>query len=97
MNHCTFQGRLSTAAEERTLPSGDVIVTFRLIVPRDEPGRVDTIDCQVQSAALRRRMLRMEPGTGLHIEGALRRRFWRSAHGPASRFEIAVTTVRLAA
>lgn len=94
MNHCTFEGRLSAVAEERTLPSGDVVVTFRLIVPRDEPGRVDTIECQARVKAVRTRVLRIEAGTQLHVEGALRRRFWRSPQGAASRFELEATVVR---
>lgn len=94
MNHCTFEGRLSVAAEERTLPSGDVVVNFRLIVPRDEPGRVDTIDCVARPAALRRRLLRLEAGCALHVEGALHRRFWRSTNGPASRYEVDVAVLR---
>jgi len=94
MNHCSFEGRLSVAAEERTLPSGDVIVTIRLIVPREEPGRVDTIEWVARQSALRRRLLRMEPGCHLHVEGALHRRFWRSATGPVSRFEVDIAVLR---
>lgn len=94
MNHCTFEGRLSAAAEERTLPSGDVIVCFRLIVPRDEPGKVDTIECQARARAIRTRVLRLQAGAQVHVEGSLRRRFWRAPHGVASRFELEVDVVR---
>ncbi len=94
MNRCTLEGRLSGAPEERTLPSGDCLVTFRVVVPRDGESRVDTIDCQVETAALRRRLLRMEDGTTLHVEGRLQRRFFRSAQGPASRYEVRVDTVQ---
>ena len=46
-----LRGRVAAPADERELPSGDTIVTARLIVDRDSAAlgrstqRVDTIDC----------------------------------------------------
>jgi len=94
LNECHFEGRLSAAAEEHTFPSGDVVVMFRLIVPRADESRVDTIDCRVDPARLRRRALALQPGAELTVEGALHRRFWRSPSGPASRYEVQVTQLR---
>lgn len=94
MNECRLQGRLSAAAEERTFPSGDTVVLFRLVVPRSDEGRVDTIDCRVDAARLRKRVLALAPGAELEVVGALHRRFWRSATGPASRYEVLATSVR---
>ena len=97
MNHVELTGRLSGPPEERQLPSGDLLVVFRLVVSREEGGRVDTIDCSVSSASLRRRLLRTAEGTELHIEGALHRRFWRGAQGLASRYEVSVHAMSRAA
>lgn len=96
-NHIELMGRLAAAAETRTLPSGDDIVVFRLIVARPEGSRVDTIDCLVDSAALRKRMLKMPAGTQLELHGRLERRFWRSVAGVSSRYEVRAAAVKRAA
>ncbi len=92
-NECKLAGRLSAAAEEVTFPSGDVVVIFRLIVTRPDETRVDTFDCRVDSVRLRRRALALEAGTHIAVEGCLHRRFWRTAHGPASRYEVQVNSL----
>lgn len=94
MNHCTFQGRLSGDPLERTLPSGDVIVAFRLVVPRTNQSRVDTIDCAVSTVKLRKVLLRLAAGTELSVEGQLHRRFWKIPSGVASRYEVEVSAVQ---
>lgn len=94
LNECRLMGRLSAAAEERTFPSGDTVVMFRLIVPRVEEGRVDTIDCRVDAPRLRKRVLALAPGVELELTGSLHRRFWRSPTGPASRYEVQVLSFR---
>jgi single-strand DNA-binding protein len=93
-NECKLAGRLSAAAEEVTFPSGDVVVMFRLIVARPDESRVDTIDCRVDAGKLRVRALSLEAGTQIAVEGSLHRRFWRTAHGPASRYEVLVNALR---
>lgn len=94
MNHCTFEGRLSAEPELRSLPSGDTLVTFRIIVERERAAGVDTIDCQVDTIALRRRVSRLEPGVRLHVEGRLQRRFFRTPAGISSRYAVHVTSLR---
>lgn len=97
VNTVVLAGRLAAAALERTLPSGDVITTFRLTVerPAGERGRVDSIDCATDRARVRRTVLRAAAGDVLHVEGALRRRFWRGPAGLASRYEVRVHTARV--
>jgi single-strand DNA-binding protein len=100
-NEVRLCGRLSAPAEERTLPSGDVIVTLRIVIPRSHPtrgtgssdgesrpGRVDTIDVVCWSAGARRTALRLDAGATIEIEGSLRRRFFatpRTTGGAPSR------------
>lgn len=93
-NYIKLEGRLSGEAELRTLPSGDEIAVFRIVVPRADEGRVDTIDCQVGTAAMRRKVLKIKDSTEILIEGSLRRRFWRGAAGLASRYEVEVSTLQ---
>ena len=106
-NEVRLCGRLSAPAEERTLPSGDVIVTLRVVIPRARParrlgsvegeprsGQVDTIDVVCWSASTRRAALRLDAGVGIEIEGSLRRRFFATPCGRQSRYEVEAQTVR---
>ncbi len=101
LNQVVLVGRLGAAAATRTLPSGDTLSQFRLIVPRPpERARqsrvaVDTLDCAAWTSRLRRQVSAWGAGDLVEVTGALRRRFWRSpAGGPASRYEVEVSTVR---
>lgn len=94
-NDVRLLGRLAAPSEARELPSGDVIVTFRIVVEREAPTtprgqRVDTIDCTAWRADVRRTVSRWRAGDVVDVTGALRRRFWRGAGGPASRCEVEV-------
>ena len=100
LNEILLRGRLAADPEERVLPSGDEVVTFRLIVARPPRSggsrtpatgaRVDTLDCAVFKAELRRRVRAWGPGDILEVRGGLRRRFFRTGGGPASRYEVEV-------
>lgn len=98
-NEVLVTGRLSTYAEARELPSGDEVVSWRLIVDRSVDGEragIDAIDCVAFATRLRRSAVKWQPGELIEVEGALRRRFWRTASGTASRFEVEVSrAVRL--
>jgi single-strand DNA-binding protein len=91
-------GRLSTAAQERELPSGDLLVNWRLVVERPADAArtgIDVIECAAYAPRIRRAALKWQPGTQIQVEGALRRRFWRSPTGTASRYEIEVSRASL--
>lgn len=103
-NEVVLVGRVSAPAEERELPSGDIIMTWRLVVDRPPPARgrthgrraatVDTFDCVVWTAKLRRAVRGFAAGDVVAVEGALRRRFWRGGAGAASRCEVEVVAAR---
>lgn len=103
-NEVVLVGRVSGAPEARELPSGDVLVSFRLVVARPagqrtapsgrRPTTIDTLDCVVWSASARRTARSLADGDVVAVEGALRRRFWRGATGAASRTEVEATSVR---
>ena len=107
-NEVLLVGRLAGPPEERTLPSGDPITAFRVIVRRcsaagrghqdaSQPPRratVDTVDCTAWRAEARRLLRGWRTGDIVEVTGALRRRFWRSPGGPASRYDVEVARVR---
>ena len=97
VNEVRLRGRLADRPEVRALPSGDEVVTFRLVVgrrrSRGSQVSVDTIDCTVWSATLQRRAVSWEAGEVLVVEGALRRRFWRAPQGARSRYDVEVQKV----
>lgn len=83
-NRVNLVGRVSVTPETRVLPSGDEVVSFRLIVPRSAAARrrskqrVDTIECAAWTSALRRSVSRLAAGTEVEVTGELRRRFTRA-------------------
>ncbi len=102
-NEVRLVGRVAAAAEARELPSGDVLVAFRLVVerPAEDPTRarrraptVDTLDCAAWQPGVRRSVVRWAEGDVVEVIGSLRRRFWRGASGAASRTEVEVRRAR---
>ncbi|AXT86836.1 single-stranded DNA-binding protein [Aeromicrobium sp. A1-2] len=83
-------GRVSAPPEARVLPSGDEVVTFRLVVRRSAAARrrskqvVDTFECTAWRFALRRSAARLSAGTHVAVTGELRRRFTRGSSGVMS-------------
>lgn len=96
-NEVFLRGKLAADPVLRTLPSGDEVSSFRLTVPRPDGDRVrvDSIDCATTSARVRRSLARADPGDECEVTGSLRRRFWRSAQGLASRYEVDVVGLRV--
>lgn len=105
-NEVCVRGRLAAPAESRRLPSGDEVVTWRVIVARDpataparadgRPGpSIDTLDCAAWRPGVRRQALSWRDGDVVEVEGAVHRRFYRTGTGQtASRHEIVAYRVR---
>jgi single-strand DNA-binding protein len=101
VNEVHLVGRAAAAGESRTLPSGDVVSVLRVVVQRPPGTRrtartptIDTVECAIWPARLRQRAEALMPGTLVEVTGSLRRRFWRTPGGPASRYEVEVQTLR---
>lgn len=100
-NEVYLVGKLSGEPIERVLPSGDVLLSWRLVVarpPGDRGGskaRHDTLPCFTLKAGVRRSLSSYASGDVLEIEGVLRRHFWRTpAGGEASKCEVEARSVR---
>ena len=102
-NEVRLVGRVPALAEERVLPSGDVLCVFRVAITRDpssvgpsgSPRRhVDSLECVAWNGRVRRSALGWEVGDVVEVTGSLRRRFFRSAAGTASRVEVEVGSAR---
>ncbi|PWJ25388.1 single-strand DNA-binding protein [Branchiibius hedensis] len=104
VNTVTLCGRVSADPTVRELPSGDEIVTFRLVVARPEDRRarvtgqrVDTFDLVCWATRLRRQGARLADGDEIAVSGSLRRRFWRAGAAVQSRVEVEVTALTVLA
>ena len=91
-------GRVTQPAEDRTLPSGDTVTNFRIVVPRGSracrPG-ADSLACSVWTARVRRTVERWGVGDWVELEGAIRSRFYRGPAGPSSIVEVEVSRAKL--
>lgn len=101
VNTVSLLGRLAADPESRDLPSGDLLVTFRVVVDRADAvagqrRQVDTIDCAAWSGRVQRTVRSWSAGDVVSVEGHLRRRFRRSERGAVSRVEVEVTKGRRA-
>lgn len=98
-NEVNLTGRLAAPAVERVLPSGDLLLTFRVNVERprsreDERRQVDSIHCTAWRGDIRRMVGGWHDGDVVEVSGALRRRWWRPGGEIASVYEVEVTSGR---
>jgi len=102
VNEVHLVGRLAGEPRRRDLPSGDVLVSFRVVVSRAPARRgartgaptVDTLDCAAWRADVQRSVERAADGDLVELHGSLRRRFWRVGAGSASRSEVEVVRMK---
>jgi single-strand DNA-binding protein len=98
VNEVRLVGRVSAAAEERELPSGDQVAQLRVVVPRSSTAgggaRVDTIDVACWSPRTRRSARSLHPDDHVEVVGALRRRFFRAGTATVSRYEIEAGAIK---
>jgi single-strand DNA-binding protein len=98
VNEVRIRGRVSGEPRHRRLPSGDEVVSIRVVVPRPEGARgsgsgkrvsVDTIECVAWTRRPQAVMNRLSTDEHVLVTGALRRRFWRAGGTVASMVEVA--------
>jgi single-strand DNA-binding protein len=95
-SEATVVGRRGARVDQRVLPSGDTVTIFTVVVDRTAKGRgssgvqVDSIACQTFRTTVARRLDSLAEGDWIRVDGALRRRFWRSGAGLGSAMEVDV-------
>lgn len=99
-NEVRLVGRLSQPPEERLLPSGDTVWTFRVVVgrpPSKVRGRqtVDALECAAWTARARRSVAAWSVDDVVEVAGSLRRRFYRSGGAVGSRVEVEMASGRV--
>jgi len=88
LNDLLLRGRVSAPAVTKELPSGDLVVEFRLIITREKREGVDTLDIAAWSAKSRRFAMNLKTDEWIEVSGSVHRRFWKSATGVASRWQV---------
>ena len=98
VNEVRLVGKVSALSEPHLLPSGDSVVTLRLVVPRAvrRPRRpsVDTIDVACWTPDTQLDAVTVGVDGDAEVVGSLRRRFFRGPGGPQSRYEVEARSVR---
>lgn len=100
VNEVRLIGRLSLAAEDRELPSGDQLTAFRVVVnrPRDKRRgsrvQIDALECHTWIARVRRAAMTWQVGDVVEVNGSLRRRFFKTGGRLQSMTEVEVLSAR---
>lgn len=103
-NDVVLVGRVSGAPQDRELPSGDLLTTWRVVVNRPPPRRPapqgvrlptsDTLWCVGWAAKVRRVAATLCAGDVVEVTGGLRQRYWRAGAAVVGRTEVEVFTLR---
>jgi single-strand DNA-binding protein len=94
VNEVRIAGKVTFVGEPVVLPSGSRVRTVRVSIRRlGSAGRspVDAIEVGCWSSKTRRIASRLVVGDQVWVEGSLRRRFFRTAGGLGSRYEVEAT------
>lgn len=94
VNSVVLVGMIAEPGESRQIAGGVDVVRWTLRVNRgtDRSGS-DLIDCIAMEPVLQQRALAWALGTPLTVEGAIRRRFFRTAGRTTTRVEVEVEQV----
>ena len=69
------------------MPCGDRVNEFRVEIDRKGKG-IDTIDIAAWTSMLRKKISSLMVDDWVEISGSVRRRFWQSSSGVASRWQV---------
>jgi len=91
LNEVVLRGRVSGAPLERELPSGSVLVAFRLVLARARTPMTagskvvsDWVECSAWGARVRKQAASWHEGDHVEVRGSLRRRFFGAGEGSRS-------------
>jgi single-strand DNA-binding protein len=101
-NQVILRGRLSGEPLQRELPSGSVLVGFRLVLARERTPMTaaskqssDWIECAAWGARVRKQAQSWHEGDQVEVRGSLRRRFFRTGDQRRSSVEVEMLGGRL--
>lgn len=90
-NEVVLCGRISGDPQVRELPSGSVLVSFRLVLARDRTPMTasskqpsDWVECTAWGARVRKQAGTWRDGDQVEVRGALRRRYFRGVPSRSS-------------
>lgn len=93
-NEVLLVGRLSAAAEDKTLPGGDVLTKWRLIVRRRRHRRgstvYDSLPCVTFDPAVAAVIHGLKPREPLQVSGSLRLRVYGPTTAKVFNYEVEV-------
>jgi len=102
VNEVVLRGRVSGAPLERELPSGSVLVAFRLVLARERTPMTagskvvsDWVECSAWGARVRKQAASWHEGDHVEVRGSLRRRFFGAGEGSRSTVEVEMLGGRL--
>ena len=102
LNEVVLRGRISGDPEVRELPSGSILVVFRIVLARRRTVMTaaskqvsDWVDCSAWGARVRRQAGSWHDGDQVEVRGALRRRYFRVGDQSRTSVEVEVLSGRL--
>jgi single-strand DNA-binding protein len=101
-NEVVLSGRISGDPQVRELPSGAVIVSFRLVLARERTPMTaasrqpsDWVECSAWGARVRKQAGGWRDGDRVEVRGSLRRRFYRAGDQARTSVEVEMLAGRL--
>ena len=102
VNEVVLAGRISGDPQVRELPSGTLLVSFRVVMARERTTMTasskqssDWVECTAWGSRVRKQAQSWRDGDHVEVRGALRRRFFRVGGQTRSSVEVEMLGGRL--
>jgi single-strand DNA-binding protein len=102
LNEVVLRGRVSGDPQARELPSGTVLVAFRVVLARERTPMTasskqasDWVECSAWDARVRRQAESWRDGDQVEVRGALRRRYFKVGQQTRTGIEVEMLGGRL--
>jgi single-strand DNA-binding protein len=102
LNEVVLRGRVSGDPQARELPSGTVLVAFRVVLARERTPMTasskqasDWVECSAWGARVRRQAESWRDGDQVEVRGALRRRYFKVGQQTRTGIEVEMLGGRL--
>lgn len=102
LNEVVLRGRVSGDPQVRELPSGTVMVAFRIVLARERTPMTasskqvsDWVECSAWGARVRKQAASWHDGDQVEVRGALRRRYFKVGQQSRTSVEVEMLGGRL--